>query len=30
MNKSLNEGNKLSDEDIEVLKSNLETYGKTL
>lgn len=30
MNKSLNEGNKLSDEDIEVLKSNLETYGKTI
>lgn len=30
LNKSLNEGNKLSDEDIEVLKSNLETYGKTL
>lgn len=30
LSKSLNEGNKLSDEDIEVLKEHLEKYGKTL
>ena len=30
LNKSLNEGNKLSDEDIALLKEHLEKYGKTL
>ena len=30
MSKSLNEGGKLSDEDIETLKSSFEAYGKTL
>lgn len=30
LNKALNEGGKLSDEDIKVLKENLEAYGKTL
>ncbi len=30
LNKALNEGAKLSDEDIEALKAQLEAYGKTL
>ena len=30
LNKALNEGGKLSDEDIKALKENLESYGKTL
>ena len=30
LNKRLNEGDKLSDEDKEALKANLESYGKTL
>ncbi len=30
LNKRLNEGDKLSDEDKEALKANLEAYGKTL
>ena len=30
LNKALNEGAKLSDEDIAALKTQLEAYGKTL
>ena len=30
MNKALDEGAKLSDEDIATLKAKLEEYGKTL
>ena len=30
MNKALNEGGKLSDEDMATLRAKLEDYGKTL